>query len=134
MVNTEKTSAETHKDESKLSIDRETISPDMKMQEGAVIESATPRVFIINTDPRKSDLLTRCLKTMHSDDILYLRADGVNALLDEEMFDTLADLPNLYVSSFDMNARSISVWCGEEANASQLVELIGKYGSPITFK
>ncbi|WP_019000484.1 DsrH/TusB family sulfur metabolism protein [Succinimonas amylolytica] len=116
------------------------ISADIKssvvneMPNQTVMESSSPRVFIINTDPRNTDLLTRCLKTMHSEDFLYLMADGVNALLDEAMFDILSDVPNLYISSFDMNARSISIWCGEEANASHLVALIAKYGNPITFK
>ena len=96
--------------------------------------SASPRVFIINTDPRNSDILSRCLKTMHQDDILYLMGDGVNALLDNELFDVLTDVPSLYVSSYDMTARGINVFCGEEANATQLVELVSKYGSPVTFK
>ncbi|WP_406547284.1 DsrH/TusB family sulfur metabolism protein [Succinimonas sp.] len=96
--------------------------------------SSAPRVFIINTDPRNSDILSRCLKTMHPDDILYLMGDGVNALLDDELFDVLTDVPSLYVSSYDMTARGINVFCGEEANAAQLVELVSKYGSPVTFK
>ena len=60
--------------------------------------------------------------------------DGVNALLDDELFDVLTDVPSLYVSSYDMTARGINVFCGEEANATQLVELVSKYGSPVTFK
>ena len=132
MDNTEKSAAVPEETSDNLS---ETASEDKKLADAAVSPvSATPRVFIINTDPRNSDILSRCLKTMHPDDILYLMGDGVNALLDDELFDVLTDVPSLYVSSYDMTARGINVFCGEEANATQLVELVSKYGSPVTFK
>ncbi len=132
MDNTEKSAAMPEKTSDVLS---ETASGDKKLPDAAGSQvSASPRVFIINTDPRNSDILSRCLKTMHPDDILYLMGDGVNALLDNDLFDILTDVSNLYVSSYDMTARGINVFCGEEANATQLVELVSKYGSPVTFK
>ncbi len=96
-------------------------------------DSSKPKIHLISSDPRNTDLLDRCLKASKPNDILYFVGDGVNVFLDENLFEKVSNY-EVYVSEYDVTARAIPCWCSEEISADKIVELVTKYGSPITWK
>lgn len=91
-------------------------------------------LHIVTQNPLHNDALKRCLDSIDVEkDALLLVADGVMAFEIEELQDVLSEI-TLYSSTSDLISHGISQWLGHDVNTDEIVQLIVKFGSPLTWK
>lgn len=90
-------------------------------------------LHIIKSNPKDNDVLQKCLAAFKPDDALLLMGQGVIAQNTDEFKEALSLIDNLYVLESDLVAYDIKEWYGTDINMDGVVNLIVKYGSPLTW-
>lgn len=91
-------------------------------------------LHIVYADPSSTNKLDECLQNLKSTDALLLMGDAVQAITMDRYKELLANINNLYLNRLSIQALGLTVWPGTDVGSDELVELIVKHGSPVTWK
>lgn len=91
-------------------------------------------LHIVYADPSSTNKLDECLQSLKSTDALLLMGDAVQSITMDRYKELLANINNLYLNRLSIQALGLTVWPGTDVGSDELVELIVKHGSPVTWK
>lgn len=91
-------------------------------------------LHIVYANPVESNKLDQCLKELKSDDALLLMGDAVLAISLPRYKNILESLENLYLNRISVEALGLEQWPGIDVGSDDIVRLIVKHGSPLTWK
>ena len=91
-------------------------------------------LHIVYADPSSTNKLDECLQSLKSTYALLLMGDAVQAITMDRYKELLANINNLYLNRLSIQALGLTVWPGTDVGSDELVELIVKHGSPVTWK